>query len=600
MESQLLVVSIESPEDLSDRERQTRAETLNLARQLGAEVVLASGSNVGRALLGVARERGISLLVLGKPQNSSAIPFRRRESPVRWLERNADGIPLLLVPAEAQVSEHQDGTFASSLEPKETRRREYLGAALMAIPATVLGLLFEQVLGYWSVALIYLLTVTLTGVSFGRGPTVMLATLCAALWDLVFIPPRFTLYIGHPQDLLMFFMFFAVALAVGHLTTRLRQRERLERRMELRATALYQLTRKLAAATSLEEVISAGCSQTERVFQASVVIALRNADGGLSATLGVSNAWIPLPGEFEVMLESFEEKRAIEGAGASAKGDRLLCLPLLVAGGVEGVLGLRLPGGYFLDANHRELLDAFAAQMGIVSEIQRIAKERRSSELLADSARLQKTLFDSVSHELKTPIAAIRVALEQPAVSAEEIRRATDRLHRAVEQLLSATRIESGLLKPNREWCDPADLANEAIVLAQGGAEIRLTAAEPLPLMRVDAGLVVQSLVSLLENALTHGASDQGPEVFVSSDAASVRFEVADRGRGIPPGAENRVFEKFHRLPGASAGGIGLGLAIAKQFSELLGGELRACNREGGGVSFFLTLPVGGRVEFPA
>jgi two-component system sensor histidine kinase KdpD len=431
------------------------------------------------------------------------------------------------------------------------------------------------------VALLYLLTVTLTGVSFGRGPTVMLASLCAVLWDLVFIPPRFTLYISHPQDILMFLMFFAVALAVGHLTNRLRRRERLEHRMELRATALYQLTRKLAAATSMEDVISAGCSQIERVFQASVVIALKDTEGGLSSPVGASTAWIPTPEEWEVMLSSFQEKRGIEGGDLSGDGQRVLCLPMLVADGVEGVLGLRLPGGHFLDANHRELLDAFAAQMAIVSEIQRIAEERRSSELLADSARLQKTLFDSVSHELKTPIAAIRVALEQPEVSAEEIRRATDRLHRAVEQLLSATRIESGLLKLTREWCDPADLANEAIVLAQEGAKIRLTAADPLPLMRVDAGLVVQSLVTLLENALTHGTSDQGPELIVSADADCVRFEVADRGRGIPPGSENRVFEKFHRLPGARAGGIGLRLAIAKQYAELWGGEVRASTRGG-------------------
>lgn len=595
----LLAVSVESPQSLSPKKRFTRAETLTLARQLGAEVVLVSGSHVGRTLLRVARERGISLIILGASDGASRMKFWRWDSPAVWLQSNGGGMSLLLVSVHKPAFENSSGGFVASPEPKAMPWREYAGVTVMAAAATALGLFLEPVVGYWSVALIYLLIVTLTGVSFGPGPTLTLATLSAVLWDLVFIPPRFTLYIGRPQDMMMFAMFFAVALVVGHLTTRLRVRERLEHRMELRATALYQLTRKLAAATSIEDVIEAGCYQIERVFQMSSVIALRNGEGALSCPVGVSSDRMPLPEELESMRSAFAEKRDVGGGGATGDGPGMLCLPLTVADGVEGVLGLRIPRGQFLDANQRELLDAFASQIGIVSEIQRLAKEQRSLQLLSESARLQKTLFDSVSHELKTPIAAIRVALEQPSISGEEIGRATDRLHRAVEQLLSATRIESGLLKAVREWCDPADLANEAIYRVQGGAKTRLDAADSLPLIRVDAGFVVQTLVTLLENALTHGQSQDAPGLVVCTDGECVRFEVLDRGAGIPAGFESKVFEKFYRLPGARAGGVGLGLAIAKQFAELLGGELRACNREGGGASFILTLPIGGKVQLP-
>lgn len=597
--ARLFAVSVESPKVLSCEERLVRAETLSLARQLDAEVFLVTGSHVGMALLRFAREREISLIILGNSGGHSKRNIWRTDPTVVWLQRNSSDIPLLLVPVQKQALEKTGGNAVSLSDPKDERWREYAAVAMMAAAATALGSFLEPVVGYWSVALIYLLIVTLTGVSFGRGPTLLLATLCAVLWDLFFIPPRFTLHISHSQDLMMFGMFFTVALVVGHLTTRLRVRERLEHRMELRATALYQLTRKLAAATSIEEVVEAGCHQIERVFQMSSAIALRNGEGALSSPMRVSHRWLPEAKEWEWMKSAFAEKRAIEGGGETDGGPRILCLPLLVAGGVEGVLGVRIPSGQFLDPNQRELLDAFASQMGIVSEIQRLAREQRSSQLLAESARLQKTLFDSVSHELKTPIAAIRVALEQPVISGEEIRRATDRLHRAVEQLLSATRIESGLLKPVREWCDPADLANEAIVRVQGGASIRLDVADSLPLLRVDAGFVVQALVTLLENALTHGDSQKAPDLSVSAGDEGVRFEVSDRGAGIPAGFEHKVFEKFYRLPGSRPGGVGLGLAIAKQFAELLEGELLACNREGGGALFRLTLPIGGKVQLP-
>jgi two-component system sensor histidine kinase KdpD len=333
------------------------------------------------------------------------------------------------------------------------------------------------------------------------------------------------------------------------------------------------------------------------VFQTPALVVLRDPEGGFEKPAEVPDAWSPTSDESEMIRACLTDTPSRAKSLAEGMGGRTLCMPLLVSGRAEGVLALRIPRERHLDAGHRELLDAFASQMGIALEIQKLATHRRDAHLLAESARLQKTLFDSVSHELKTPIAAIRVALEQPVISGEEIRNATDRLHRAVEQLLNATRIESGLLRPILEWCDPAELAQEAIALASGDKKVRLTTVDPLPLVEVDGGLVVQSLVTLLENALTHGASEEATTLLVSADADFVTFDVSDKGRGIPPGYEARLFEKFYRLPGCHPGGVGLGLAIAKQFIEALGGHLQARNREGGGASFSLTLPVSGNVQ---
>ncbi len=229
--SRLFAVSIDEPEIMSATERQSRAQALSLARQLGAEVILASGSHVGRSLLRVARELRVSLLVLGAPRFYQRLAFWRVDAPVLWLQTHAAGIRLLLVPRAESVAENINQFTEPEAEPTEHQWREYAGAILIAATGTGLGVLLEPTIGYWSVALIYLLIVTLTGVSFKRGPTLMLATLSALLWDLIFIPPRFSFYINQPQDAMMLAMFFAVALAVGHLTTRLRGRQRIEHRM---------------------------------------------------------------------------------------------------------------------------------------------------------------------------------------------------------------------------------------------------------------------------------------------------------------------------------------------------------------------------------
>jgi two-component system sensor histidine kinase KdpD len=169
-----------------------------------------------------------------------------------------------------------------------------------------------------------------------------------------------------------------------------------------------------------------------------------------------------------------------------------------------------------------------------------------------------------------------------------------------VDQLLDATRIEAGMLKPTLEWCDPAELARDAIQHAEIAPEV-LGFQPPgdLPLIRVDAGLVIQALATLLQNATTHGTAREPAGLTIRPDSGALIFEVADCGVGLPPGEEEKVFEKFYRAPGVPAGGVGLGLSIARQLAEVHGGTLTAQNRPAGGARFTLRLPIGGEPKLP-
>jgi two-component system sensor histidine kinase KdpD len=480
-----------------------------------------------------------------------------------------------------------------------TAAAQQYGVALgLASLVTVASWFLQRLVGSWSVALLYLLIVMISGTLLRRGPTLCLAALSALLWNYLFIPPIFTFHIGAPQDVMMFLMFFAVALTVGHLSTRLRDRERVEQRRERRASALYKLARELAAADSRDAVVSVFMAHLHTVLGMKAAALLVDETSTFELQPHPASTWALPENETVVAASVFENKRA--SARSLTADSSALHLPLLVADRIEGVLAVEVANDAALTAEQHQLLEAFATQLAVVAEKERLAAAHRRAEILAESEKLQKTLFDCVSHELKTPVAAIRAALDQPQLDRGEIARANDRLRRAVEHLLDATRIESGMLKPNLEWCDPFELAQDATTRAGLTYEqVHIDATAELPAIRIDAGLLEQGLASLLHNATTHGNSFEPCVLSIRCENDFVRFDVTDRGPGLPHGSEEKLFEKFYRPPGSPTGGLGLGLSIARRLAEAHGGTLTSENRPAGGARFTLRVPIGGELHLP-
>jgi two-component system sensor histidine kinase KdpD len=235
-------------------------------------------------------------------------------------------------------------------------------------------------------------------------------------------------------------------------------------------------------------------------------------------------------------------------------------------------------------------------------------------QLAKDSERLRKTLLDCVSHELKTPLAAIDAASQQllrltPNLQhaqmlrelADEIHHGSARLNRVVNNLLDMNRLESGVIRPQYEWCDVRELLQSAIDIERESIddrEVRLNVAENIPLVLVDHTLIEQAVAKLLANAGGHTPSRLPVEVDAEYEGGQLVISVSDRGPGVPPESTDRIFEKFFREPGHKTGGLGLGLSIARGFVEAHGGQLTAENRDGGGARFTINLPV--RVTEPS
>lgn len=592
MEASWIVVNIERAHALSTEEQARLTRYLSLARQLGAEVISTPGYDIAETLLRIARQHNVSQIVIGRSVGSRWTTWWKRDA-LRWLIRHSGNIDVHMIPSDESA-----GRGRKTVEERLARApwRDFGIALAIAAGVTVAGLTIVDYTGYWAVALFYLLAVVLAATRLRRWPTLFLAALSAMLWNFLFIPPRFTFYISELHDFMMFGAYFVIALVIGHLATQLREREQSERRREERATALYRLTRALAASRDLDEALPKALALIKNFFQADAAVWLRDESGLAQHS---ASMFAPSSKDESVANWAFQKKQAAGKFTDTLPDADALHLPLVTGDRAEGVLTVQIATPPTIE--QRELLDAFAAQLALFVNKERALEESRATHLARQSEKLQHALFDSVSHELKTPLAAISAALQQPHPDNAELQQAVKRLTRTVDHLLDATRLESGLLQPLHEWCDPAELLREAIMQARLNEKaIKINIEADLPAISVDSRLVEQALVSVLANAAQHGVSTERIEVNLARDNSTIVFSVADRGPGLVAGEENKVFEKFYRRPGTAPGGLGLGLWIARQLVEAHGGQITVQNRDGGGARFSIRLPIGEAMRLPA
>ncbi len=239
-------------------------------------------------------------------------------------------------------------------------------------------------------------------------------------------------------------------------------------------------------------------------------------------------------------------------------------------------------------------------------EREQLLQARHRAEIAAEAERLHRTLLDSVSHELKTPITIIRTALDGLDTSnpfTAEIDTATRRLQRIVENLLEITRVESDAVKPAPDWCEIGDVLHAAtapLLRELAAHPLRVTGTDSLPLLRLDSRLLAQALSNILHNAAQHAPAGTNIEIQTDTPAAApddrpnqlLHLRVRDHGPGLPPELEDRVFDKFSRARGAPAGGTGLGLAISRGLMRAMKGDITVRNHPEGGAEFLLSLPV--------
>ena len=393
-------------------------------------------------------------------------------------------------------------------------------------------------------------------------------------------------------------------MAMGHLTAACARANRRKKR-EQRTAALYQLAHQAAFAPELDAGLRAAVAHIESIVDTKAALVLRLPDHTLDNTVHPASSFTLSEKEQSVAAWAFSRRSPAGRFTETLPDSEALYLPLQARTAAMGVLCIRPPKDRALDISERDLLEAFAVLIALLLEKDHIAAAIQRAEILEASERLRRGILDSVSHELKTPLAAVETglaALEQQSKNdlaqtetVGEIKFATRRLNRVISNLVEMTRIEAGVVQPKLDWCDIEEVVDGAVALAADALSrhrLEVDIKQNLPMIKIDHLLIEQSLANLLANAANW--SESGKTITVSADISDneIRVIVADRGPGIPQEELPHVFEKFYRGAKAPSGGTGLGLSIVEGFIRAHGGSVHAANRPGGGAEFRIHVPV--------
>ena len=591
-----IAVSIESERPLSAENQRQLDKNLALARELGAEVIFTRDGDFVRAILRVARENRVTQLVLGKSGEAAWREWILGGMNFGRLLRESSGLEIHVIAPEARA-----GGASRSSPPLSFPWRDYGWVTGCIVLATGWNLGWSAVAGYWSLALFYLLTILLLGLRFSRGPLILAAALSAVLWDFLFIPPLYTFYIAKFEDGFMLVLFFVVALVTGQLTSHLRTDERNERMREQRASALYRLTRALSTSTSATEILASASNQIVETFNVPATFLLAQGIHGLASSPEPATTLQLDEKEHSVAVWAYRNRSAAGRYTDTLASSPNLYLPLMMPNRTFGVLAIQPEADRDLTLGERDLLESFAQQIALVLDKESLRAEADKAHLLVQSDELHRSLFNSVSHELQTPLAIIQAGLEEldrsknPPPILDPMHEAMRRLQRLVRNLLDSARLDSGRLEVKREWGEVSDLIDQAIdlaALAPSDSKINLHLRPDLPLLHIDFAIVAQALANILQNAMFHGNPPVVIDVTATSSTDSIRIEIQDNGPGVPKEMLDTIFDRFVRAPTSHPGGSGLGLAIAKGFIEAHGGTIAAQNAATGGACFMIRLPL--------
>ncbi|MBL9168891.1 MAG: sensor histidine kinase KdpD [Verrucomicrobiales bacterium] len=597
-----LAVSVEGSNPVHEDQQARLAANLNLARQLGGEVVTTVDEDMVRGLLRSAREHDVTQIVFGKPGPGRWLGVRQRRHVLRRLVESSGDIDVLVVRADKPET---PPPAKAALLNLESQSGQYLAAFASCAAVTLVAWVLQRWIGYQTVALIFLSAVVLLAMFVGRGPIFFAATLTALSWNFLFVPPLFTLWITGFHDSMMFALYFLVALATGQLTARQRLQQAADREREKRTAALYRLTRELAAATDYAQVLGAAIKEVGAAFDADVALMLSGSNENQELVRYFAAPWLLDDKEEAVAAWAFHHDQPAGRFTDTLPQAAGLHCPLSAGGKSSGVIALRFRSSQPLSIQQRSLLESFVRQIALVIDRQRLKEGEFGAQLIAKSEQLSRTLLNSVSHELRTPISAIISATSALAGAgplneaqrglSEEIDLASKRLNRVVQNLLGAARLQSGHIAPKMDWCDVAEwveISVQALGRQLEGRTILRDIPRDLPLIRGDLVLLEQALNNLLLNASTYTPPGTPIEIGAARDTKHLILTVADHGPGLSTHELDRVFDLFHRGPDAAAGGTGLGLAIVKGFVEAQGGQVTASNRPGGGAQFSISLPL--------
>ncbi|MGH8426364.1 MAG: ATP-binding protein [Gammaproteobacteria bacterium] len=608
----------ENTPHLSEAQRPAIAEALALAESLGTEVAaLLAGTRFSETVLEYAHVRNAGTIFMGKPRREA---WRRRifgfiaDATIA----KSDGIGVNIVDI-GQSGSRRFFSFGFSIGEifvlKRTsfengnigpRLRDYCEAMVVMILCTLIVWPLSRYFQLSNVLMIYLLGVVLISIRHEYGPSVLAVVFGIAAFDFVYVLPFLAFAVPDSQYVVTFIVVLVVALVISNRSMNMRRQAREAMDRERETASLYAMSRELADKRDAEDLPRIAEHNIAGIFDARVEILLPDKNGSITPVTNATTS-----ADLETIHWAYEHARTAGKGTNTFPASALMCLPLIGSGKPLGVLTLtsREPERGLMPEQQR-LLKAFANQAALALERATLVRQAAEAQVRVETERLRNSLLSAISHDLRTPLAAIvgvaSSLLENEAVLGAEPRRelarnileSAQRMTRLVNNVLEIARLQAGPIAFNRQWYPLEEIVGSVLARLKeqlGTHPVTVKLSETLPWLFIDGGMTEQVLINLVENAIKYTPDGTAIEINAALQNDEVVVEVADRGPGLPEEAHERVFEKFYRVGVEdSPGGTGLGLAICRAIVEGQSGNIWAENRADGGASFKFTLGAGG------
>ena len=608
LNAEWIAAYVETPNHMKmtqkDRDRVT--QTLQLAETLGAESVRLNGRSVANTLVNYALNRNVTRIVAGKSLRPHWRELLLGGSLIDQIVRQSHGLDVYVIggsPVAAPKKGAADRPHSASVN-----WGAYGKSVGLVVAATLIGLPLRPYINPTNLVMPYLVAVILAAVWLSRAPAILASLLSVLVFDITFVPPYYAFAVDDAEYLLTFAGLLAVGLVISALTAHSRVQEIAANRREQQTAALYELSQKLAVVTDMNAIAQTAVNHMQDTLGNPAALFLpQSKKTGLKLQAKTA--------EFELEKDSLAVANWVlrHNQAAGHHTDTLSSvagtyLPLFSSGQRIGVLAVKFgQSDSPLTGEQRRLLLSFASQVALALERAILSEQAQQAHIFSETEKLQTALLNAISHDLRTPLATITgvlsslhddddllskdARLEMVATAWDEARR----LNRLVGNLLDMTRLESGALKV---VCQPSlveDLVGATLAQMPNrlrGRTLHVELPAGLPLIDIDFTLLVQVLVNLLDNALKYTPSAVAITIEARQAGDEVVITVKDRGPGLPEEKLAYVFDRFFRVNSDGVSGTGLGLSIAKGIVEAHNGRIWAENRDGGGASFSLALPI--------
>ncbi len=592
------------PEAAKDR----IAEAMRLAERLEGEVVtIHAESRVADEIIAYALKRNVTRLLLGRQRPRRWTGFLR-ETVAQELMRKATRFEVTLISPDDEEA-RKDVISSGFLELAGEWDSYALATAGIAV-AVALGYGISLFLPLPNIWLVFMTAVILIAIYIGRGASIFASILSFLGYNIFFTKPFYGFSGFRRDDLLTIVFFLIVSVVVGNLAARLKVQIQSMRHSAQRTNNLYEFSRKIAAAASLEDVLWAAVHHVASTLQSASLVLLPQKDRRLRIAAGY-------PPEDQLALKDWgaAEWAWEHGRPAGWKSDTLpaadwLFLPMRTRRGMVGLLGVSFRDRQRpLAPDQWRLLEALVDQVAVAVERTNLASDIEEARLLTETEQLRSALLSSVSHDLRTPLVSI-VGSATTLTTVENLSDTerkelvttildeSERLNRFVQNLLDMTRLGYGALQPKREWFDLREIAGRALKQLGKPMEKRqviLDIAASLPPVHVDPVLMEQVLVNILDNAAKYTADGGVIALRAVQKENELVLHITDDGIGIPPESRNAVFDIFYRVRARDSqiAGTGLGLSICRGIIEAHGGRIAAKDGPGGkGTTIEILLPM--------